>query len=216
MSLSNIRDLLIIIGIYLYFIAWVYLHNYYESFGISTESLRIDYSSYLIFSYNVLTSDSFVHFAIWVVGSLIVLKIMFYYMLRGRSRKSQRRFLVVRTVFVILGMIALFPVFYDMAKETAIENYAADRTNTSDKHRIEFIFRKDAGFDSAARAANYQLKLLSTDNGRNLRLLGESDQYYIVLNQLPMNKEVGSFPEGAVYYVDKKDVLISHIILSSR
>lgn len=216
MSLSNIRDLLIIIGIYLYFVAWVYLHNYYESFGISTESLRIDYSSYLIFSYNVLTSDSFVHFAIWVVVVLIVLKIVFHYMLRGRSRKVQRRFLSVRSIFLILAMIALFPVLFNIAKETAIENYAADRTNTSDKHRIEFIFRKDAGFDSAAKASNYHLKLISTDNGRSLRLLGESDQYYIVLNQLPMNKEIGSFPEGAVYYVDKKDVLISHIILSSR
>jgi hypothetical protein len=214
MSLSNIRDLLIIIGIYLYFVAWVYLHNYYESFGISTESLRIDYSSYLIFSYNVLSSGSFVHFAIWVAAILAILKIALHYILRGKSRIVHKRFLTIRNAFLILGMVALFPILFNMAKQTALENYAADRTNTSDKHRVEFIFRKDAGFDSTANATNYHLKLLSTDNGRNLRLLGESDQYYIVLNQLPMNS-IG-IPEGAVYYVNKNDVLVSHIILSSR
>ena len=45
MKLSDIRDLLIVIGIYCYFIAWVYLQTYYDSFGIATESLRLDYSA---------------------------------------------------------------------------------------------------------------------------------------------------------------------------
>lgn len=216
MSLSNIRDLLIIIGIYCYFIAWVYLHTYYSSFGIATESLRLNYSSYLIFSYNVLTSSVFVHFSIWAAVAGILFCGSFLFFLHKFSRTVRKRLLGIRIAALLLAMIALFPVLYKMAKQTALENYAADRTNTGELHRIEFIFRKDAMLDSAATKSNYSLNLLSTDAGKNLRLLAESDEYFIVLNQMPMDPQVGSFPEGAVYYVDKKDILASHIILSSR
>ena len=66
-----------------------------------------------------------------------------------------------------------------------------------------------------AAPGDYDLQLLNTDNGRTLRFLGETDQYFIVLHQA---QDPGSaqLPQGAIYYIDKKDVLLSHIILSSR
>lgn len=216
MSLSSIRDLLIIIGIYCYFIAWVYLHTYYASFGIATESLRLDYSSYLVFSYNVLTSGAFIRFSVLAVVAGICFCGCYLFLLHKASRIVRRRLLGLRTIAIVLAMIAAFPILFNMAKQTALENYAADRTNTGERHRIEFIFRKDASLDSTTIKSNYALNILNTDKGKNLRLLGESDAYFIVLNQMPMDPQVGSFPEGAVYYIDKKDVLVSRIILSSR
>jgi hypothetical protein len=216
MSLSSIRDLLIIIGIYCYFIAWVYLHTYYSSFGIATESLRLDYSSYLIFSYNVLTSGAFIRFSIWAVVAGICFCVFFLYLLHKLPRPGRMRLRYVRTAAILFAMTILFPILFHITKQTALENYAADRTNTGEKHRIEFIFRKDFGLDSTSAKTNYSLNLLNTDAGKNLRLIGESDQYFIVLNQMPVDPEVGSFPEGAVYYIDKKDILVSRIILSSR
>ncbi|HEV3224977.1 MAG TPA: hypothetical protein VGZ90_19005 [Puia sp.] len=216
MSLSGIRDLLIIIGIYCYFIAWVYLHTYYDSFGIATESLRLSYTSYLIFSYDVLTSDAFIRLSIWAVVAFICLSVIFLYLLHKFQRPGRIRLRYARTCVILLVMVALFPILFQIAKQTALQNYSDDRTNTGTKHRIEFIFRKNAGLDSNSAKSNYSLNLLNTDAGKNLRLLAESDEYFIVLNQMPYDSEVGSFPEGAVYYIDKKDILVSHIILSSR
>jgi hypothetical protein len=224
MSLSTIRDLLIVIGIYLYFIAWVYLHAYYESFGISTESLRLDYSSYLIFSYNVITSAAFVCFAAWatVIGLLACIGFSLWF--RKASRGVQRWMAFARPIGVAVAMVALFPLLFGMSRDTALANYAKDRTNTGDRHRIQFLFREDAGFgkkllskDSVGKTlySSYDQQLLTSDNGKTLRYLGETDEYFIVLHQA---QDPGSaqIPEGAVYYVDKKDVLLSHIILSSR
>jgi len=216
MSLSGIRDLLIIIGIYCYFIAWVYLHTYYDSFGIATESLRLSYTSYLIFSYDVLTSDAFIRFSIWAVIAFICLSTIFLFLLHRFQRQGRMRLRFARTCAILLAMVALFPILFQIAKQTALANYSDDRTNTGSKHRIEFIFRKDIGMDSNVVKSNYSISLLSSDAGKNLRMLGETDEYFIVLNQLPYDRQVGSFPEGAVYYVDKKDILVSHIILSSR
>jgi hypothetical protein len=213
MSLTNISNLLLIIGIYLYFIAWVYLHTYYESFGISTESLRLDYSSYLIFSYNVIISSRFLFFVLWTGVLFLILYGTFRYLPPVKNFASGNP--VVLKVLAYAALIALFPIFYSITTKTAFENYLSDRFDNNGKKRIEFIFRKNAGLDSAARSSEYALNLLYSDQGKNLRLLGESDQYFIVLNQLPFSPVANSYPEGAVYYVDKKDVLVTHIIVSS-
>jgi hypothetical protein len=52
-TLSRISNLLIVTAVFLYFTAWVYMHFYYEQFGLTTGSLKIDYSTYLVYSYNV-------------------------------------------------------------------------------------------------------------------------------------------------------------------
>ena len=214
MSLSNISNLLVIIGIYLYFIAWIYLHTYYESFGISTESLRLDYSSYLIFSYNVLTSLRFGFFLVGLI-SITVIGATVYHFLPQESQHGLQKLLFFKRILIYAALITLFPIFYSITTKTAIESAISDRFDNAGKKRIQFIFRKGAGLDSAARASEYALNILYSDAGRSLRLLGESDQYFIVLNQLPFNEVVGSYPEGAVYYVDKKDVLVTRIIVSS-
>jgi hypothetical protein len=225
MSLSNIRDLLIIIGIYLYFIAWVYLHAYYESFGISIEMLKLDYSSYLIFSYNVLTSDEFIHFLIWAIIIVVVCFIAYSILFRRLSIYLRKWMLTIRTAVVYGSMVALFPVLFNISKKRALNDYAADRTSSGSRHRIEFIFRKDAGYESSsgkpdsltgmAAYSKTQLDLLVKDKGKSLRFLGETDAYYIVLRQL-QDPDTKMLPEGTVYYIDKKDVLLSRIILPSR
>ena len=113
-------------------------------------------------------------------------------------------------------MVLLFPFLFHITQAAALQNYRDDRFNPAGLHRIEFIFRKDAGLDSASAMSNYALGLLRNDAGRNLRMLAETDQYFIVLSQIIPAKGSDLFPEGALYYIDKKDVLVSHIILSSK
>src|SRR4051794_38644152 len=84
--LKQIRDLTIIVGIYLYFIAWVYVHFYYEQFGISTESVKIDYNSYLMYSYNVVTSAKFLFWVKVLVWLMLLWLIFLFFINRLENR----------------------------------------------------------------------------------------------------------------------------------
>lgn len=226
--LSTIRDLVIIIGIYLYFIAWVYVNSYYGHFGISASSLKLDYASYLVFSFNVVMSLRFLWLLIIVV-SIAVLLCVLNYLLRRRSGRQKLRPLLRRLsrakfLAIICCMAALFPWLFYITQRVAWSDYLDQRTNRGDLRSIQFVFRKDSDMhvptlilDSLTRSGNDltgDIRLLTTDDTRSLKLLAETDASYIVLNQHPPDPAFGT-PVGFVYFIDKKDVLFARIILSS-
>jgi len=242
-ALKVIRDFTIILAIYLYFIAWVYVHFYYHQFGISTDAIKIDYNSYLVFSYNVVTS---VQFICWlktialVVLSALALTIIIWWLSRkvtalqkfisyaGSNHFVLRIWQLIkkyRLLLLVIICILVFPKLFSISREVAIANYREDRQSTQNLKTIEFIFRKDAEFlsptvvlDSSLSPQNNlfaDITIIKNDTQQILRLLGESDQYYIVLQQRPFNKQLGALPTGYVYFIDKKDVLLAKIVLRS-
>lgn len=243
-SIKKIRDLTFILIIYLYFIAWIYVHFYYRQFGISASSVKIDYESYLMYSYNVVTSAPFLFWAGALAG-LFLLGLLIGALYTWRSKattsfESRRRFLEKKTLVVrlraiqrrysffvlLLFFIVIFPVLFSVARQAALADYKRDRIATKNLKAIQFIFRKDAEMMSPATVLDSALSvtdpfysdisLLRKDTSQLLRLIGESDQYYIVLQQLPFDQEMNALPSGYVYYIDKKDVLLSKIILRSQ
>jgi hypothetical protein len=242
-SLKKIRDLTFIIVIYLYFIAWIYVHFYYQQFGISTSSIKIDYNSYLMYSYNVLTSNTFLYWVTVLVVILILRMIVLFLFARFGSQpyqfKTLRAFYTYHSFILqlqqlnkrysffvlLLFFIVIFPFLFWVARKVAVENYKEDRRQTKNLKAIQFIFRKNAEMMSPATVLDstlaptdvfYQdISLLKNDSRQLLRLLGESDEYYIVLQQRPFDKQLDALPSGYVYYIDKKDVLLSKIILRS-
>jgi len=242
-TLKLLRDLTIIVGIYLYFIAWVYIHFYYQQFGISTESVRIDYNSYLVYSYNVLTSSNFLYW-VKVVGLVVAIRWLFIYIISRLKNKNDFFkktsallsnnfitvfFTTIRQRYALLPllifMVAVFPLLFRVARDVAVNNYRQDRMDTRSLKTIQFIFRKDAGplspavvLDSLLPQDNtfYEdIALIKKDEQQVLKLLGESDKYYIVLQQYPYDKSVGALPSGNVYFINKQDILLSKIILRS-
>lgn len=236
--LKVIRDLTIIIAIYLYFIAWVYVHFYYQQFGISTNAVKIDYNSYLMYSYNVLTSSTFISWLNWfclIVLLFLLVKWMFAKIiflkrsgeffsgniLAAYIKKLNHQYILF---FVILSGF-IFPQLFKISRQVAINQYKEDRLNTHNLKTIQFIFRKDADLMSPAVILDSSLphdhifyndiSIIKNDGQQLLRLLGESDNYYIVLQQRPFNTAVGALPTGYVYFIDKKDILLSKIILRS-
>lgn len=242
-TLKQIRDLTIIMGIYLYFISWVYVHFYYQQFGISTESVKIDYNSYLVYSYNVLTSAQFLSFSkIFILLILLVV----YYLLNiwaleknfillknlGASlstglvppyvKKLHRQYVLL---LLIVFLVIIFPILFRIAREVAIDHYREDRRNPNHLKAIQFIFRKDADLmsptmllDSALAEKHIfysDISLIKNDDQQLLRLLAESENYYIVLRQMAPEEGIGVLPSGYVYYIDKKDILLSKVILRS-
>ncbi len=242
-TLKVIRDLTIVLAIYLYFIAWVYVHFYYQQFGISTNAIRIDYNSYLMYSYNVLTSPEFMKelkTLLWavliVVGCILLLKwliLKFVRAVEGKTGATSDTAVVTAEKFnkqyriLLLAILAviIFPQLFKVSREVAINNYRQDRKDTRNLKTVQFIFRKDADLlspaivlDSSLSPANNlyaDIKIIKDDTDQILRLLGESDTYYIVLQQRPFNPGKHALPTGFVYFINKKDVLLSKIILRS-
>ena len=241
--LKRIRDLTIIVGIYLYFIAWIYVHFYYQQFGVSTESVRIDYSSYLMYSYNVLTSSNFLYWIrililVLVIRMIILITISYlgnrYIHFKELSGFISHNWIVdlvkklnqkYSLLVLILFLVIIFPLLFKVSREVAINDYREDRLNTKQLKTIQFIFRKDSELlsptvmlDSTMSKNDVfysDVSLIKNDPQQLLRLLAESDKYYIVLQQRPYNKEFKALPSGYVYYIDKKDILLSKIILRS-
>jgi hypothetical protein len=242
-ALKTIRDLTIILAIYLYFIAWVYVHYYYGQFGISTSAIHIDYNSYLIYSYDVCSSAQFLSWLSWVAAIIIVLvifaelvrrppsKIVFLTNISGRLKTTS--FLVsiwnffkrYRLLCIIIVSILIFPKLFSISRDVAIANYQQDRLNIKNLKTIQFIFRAGAEFlspnvvlDSTLSSTNNlysDIRVIKNDPGQILRFLGESDEYYIVLQQRPFDTTRKQLPTGYVYFIDKKDVLLTKIVLRS-
>src|SRR5258705_245203 len=50
-SLQDLRDILIIAGIYLFFTGWIYVYYFYDYFGIGLSLVNVDYTTYLVYSF---------------------------------------------------------------------------------------------------------------------------------------------------------------------
>lgn len=241
-TLKVIRDVTIIIAIYLYFIAWAYIHFYYRQFGISTDTIKIDYNSYLMYSYNVLTSQRFSNWAFSMLLLVILLAVIFL-LVRWLTHKYKRLQKVKNKIvdnplwlylknhnlqgtlllFLLISVI-VFPQLFKISRAVAIDSYQKDRQNPNLLKAVQFVFRNKAELlspsmvlDSALSKTNYfynDISLLKNDNQQLLRLLGENDKCYIVLQQRPYNGAVG-LPTGYIYFVNKDDVLLTKIILRS-
>ena len=226
--LAKTRDLIIIIGIYTYFTAFVYVHFYYDAFGLSTQSLKIDYASYLVYAYDVVSAPLFVLWAGVVIVLLLAWRIGLPYLLPDRLRPSRpflRKLARYRFAGRVLQLILLFPFLYYTSRTIARQDYLQARKNLKELRGIQFVFRNTAEglspfsrLDSIPLSRNElvgDMQLLKRDTNQVLRLLGETDQNYIVLNQVRYDTSGHFIPTGYIYYVNKNDVLFPRIVLRS-
>jgi len=224
--LAKTRDLIIIIGIFTYFTAFVYVHFYYEAFGLSTQSLKIDYASYLVYAYDVVSAPLFIVCAVVLIGLLVFGKMGLRYVFLKKRFGFERKLVRYRFAWMVFELVALFPFLYYTSRVVARQDYVAARINLKDLKAIQFVFRNSADglgpavrLDSLPLATNQlagDLRLLKQDSSERLNLLGESDEAYIVLNQPPYDPALHQLPSGYIYYVNKNDVLLARISLRSQ
>ena len=226
--LAKTRDLIIIIGIFTYFTAFVYVHFYYEAFGLSTQSLKIDYASYLVYAYDVVSSPLFIVCAVVLIGLLVLGKMGLRYLLLKRRAVVgfERKLVRYRFGWRVFELFLLFPFLYYTSRAVARQDYVAARINLMDLKAIQFVFRNSADglgpavrLDSLPLATNQlagDMRLLKQDSSERLNLLGETDEAYIVLNQPPYDPALHQLPSGYIYYVNKNDVLLARISLRSQ
>jgi hypothetical protein len=224
LMLTRIGKLVFGVVVYVYFTAWIYVHFYYEEFGISTSTIRIDYRSYLIFSWNVFAS---LHFLI-ITAALAAAGGFSYYLIKRTYRKKKKAFSIEpkkQFILLVTGLILLFPYLFYHGRYCALANYRNDRIHTGYLKSIQFVFRQGADFLSPTFAQDSlknlpeelsaDIKLIRRDKFQQLKLLGESDDKFIILNQSPYDDSLQKIPEGYIYFIAKSDVLVSKITLGS-
>jgi hypothetical protein len=227
--LAKTRDLIIIIGIYTYFTAFVYVHFYFGAFGLSTQSLKIDYTEYLVYAYDVVSAPLFIFYALALIVLMFLGKIVLSKVFRKRLRGSfsnRRRLLRYRFAGKVFQLVLLFPFFYCTARAIAGEDYLHARMDLKGLKAIQFVFRRTAEglspqtqLDSVPLPFNElsgDLYILKRDTSQRLLLLGESETTYMVLNQPPYDTVYHQLPTGYIYAVNKNDILLSRIVLRSQ
>ena len=228
--IKKISSLFVLIGIYLYFTSFVYLNFYWGLFGLSSTSVKIDYSQYLVYSYDVISSSTFLIWTALIIAVVLLLRFLVIKKLGGSIKGKKKIVSYFKSVDIII-LILCFPFLFEVSRTRAIQDYNDIRNSRSKLKDIQFIFRKDAEYlspeiniDSISKSGqvlSYDISVLKNDSSQSLRLLGESDQYYVVLRQpQPIearmqnsNSTVSVLPDGNVYYVAKSDVLLAKIIL---
>ena len=205
-TIQNIRDVLLIIGIFLFFTGWIYVYYYYDYFGISFSSVEVDYTSYIVYSFIVCSSFSYIPLLV-----LLALAAAYYFWIK-------------KSVFsTIICSILLFPGLFLLAQKAAFADAAKTRLAVSGMREIQFVFRSDAdvlGYKNTPDSLGGLNRLVKNDvpvikNAVKvpMRLLGENDNCFILLNQPPQLAGIPDLPVGCVYFINKKDVLFSKIIL---
>src|SRR4249920_1497477 len=104
-SLGDLRDLLIIVGIFLFFTGWVYNYYFYDYFGLSLSQVHTDYSTFLVYSFLVIISNHYLPLAGIIILFLVYMQWLRHYM----------------KITVICALI-LFPGLYLLAKSVANQN----------------------------------------------------------------------------------------------
>ncbi len=227
--MAKTRDLIIVIGIYTYFTAFVYVRSYYDAFGISTESLKIDYSAYLVYAYNVVSTPLFLVVAAVVLAFLMLGRAGLPFVLPKKFRPTYpflRKLIRYRFARRLGQLCLLFPILYYTARTVAWQDYLEARKNLKPLRAIQFVFRSSAeglspftkldSFPLSKNPLSPDMALLKRDPTESLDLLGESDQDFIVLKQPPFDSVYRMVPTGYIYYVNKNDVLLSRVVLQSK
>jgi hypothetical protein len=209
-SLGDVRDILIIAGIFLFFTGWVYVYYFYNYFGLSISLVSISYADYLVYSYNVFTS-----YYLMPLLALVILVLVY------------RKWFVKYVSLTIFLAVVLFPVLYFLAKKTADKDALEMRSFRKSMRHISFVFKEDADllaykFDNdsihhSSHIVKGDLDILKdTSLPSHLYLLGQNQEYFFVLHQEQGLPEIKSLPFGNVYFINKSYVLYSKVTLTSN
>jgi hypothetical protein len=146
--LSVLKELTFFVAIYLYFMGFVYIYYFYDSFGIPLRSIDTPIYYFFVYSYNVLAGLQDVtwgnvlkHKPLWTIAiAVLVGGVVLVFLYRGSLRR----------VILFSILIILFPFLFYLARETAKEDALGIRTGVLAKE-ITLVFKKDASAKTSVR-----------------------------------------------------------------
>jgi hypothetical protein len=209
-SISDLRDLLIIAGVFLFFAGWIYIYYFYDYFGISLSLVSIDYATFIVYSFIVIISYHYLPL-IGIIALIIV----------------YRKWLKKNITLSIIIALLLFPGLFLLAKSVANNNAMELRNSPNSMRQISFVFKEDAGFlaykfnNDSLPVKNLFVEtdltiLKGTGMPGQLYLLGQNVDYFFVLYQPQATPGIKELPFGGIYFINKNNVLYSKITITSN
>jgi hypothetical protein len=185
-TLSQLRDLSLLLTIYTFFAGWNYQYFYLTWFGVSPNTVDIPFHTTLAFAANVFAQPFAIRDKLLAVAGFGMIALLSYW-------KNRWRFCLL-----IVALAALFPAIQWVAYRTASE-IAHDLLESGQLHRIQFAFREDFGTGKVSVE-------LTAHNASGLCLIVEAkDRFWV----LPCRSEGGA---RQVYEIKSTDVLAAQVV----
>lgn len=180
---ATLRDLVLIIGVYLYFIGWTYSYYLLKHFGISLSSLDIQFYYFFVYSYAVIMNLTML--IIWAVAmgaSLLFMKVYFK-----------------KWVFAII-IVGFFIASFNQAKVRGDKEGRTIRSGAAKP--ITFVLKKEL-------KKFYPRQFINANDKRRLRILAQArDRFYVFYQPAGEGEEI---PYGFVYDVPRSDILLATV-----
>ena len=185
-----IRDLILIIAIYLYFIGWLYQYFVLDNFGISLNALNIPPYYFFVYAYSVIED----HYLILLVVLLIATSC--YLIVQAYLSKFLLPAVLILTIIV-------FRYSFYLSQTTAVKEAQAIRSGHA--HKISFVFKKKVSQFLPKEFLDANNNINANNHNELWLIIQATDGYYVLYQHIP-DEEV--IPSGIVYKVNKSDVIL--------
>jgi hypothetical protein len=146
--LSTMKEVTFFVAIYLYFIGFIYIYYFYDSFGIPLRSIDTPVYYFFVYSYNVMAGLQEMTWGavlkqkpLWTLIIAIIGICAILMLLRRNKKKS---------IMMFGALVILFPFLFYLARATAKSDALRIRTGETAKE-ITFTFKKETSAKTSVR-----------------------------------------------------------------
>ena len=195
---SSVKNWAFSLGIYLYFIGWIYLHIFYKYLGIDLTGLDIPVYYFFVYAYAVIGTTTGLYYLLSVFLVTLLLSVL-HSRIHGKIPwLAVPRKILIGGVAVILFIVS-FQLARDRGKRDAEDARAGIGLNSI---CLELKASKVTSYPQVFSAANAECLL---------QLVTETkEKYYVVFQERPKD---GTLPYGYTFEVPRIDVALATIRL---
>jgi hypothetical protein len=211
-----LKSLVFFLGIYLFFLGWVYLYFYFNRFGVSLANIGVDVASYYNYGFFTLLNfqmvlliigfftaviiiyykrESFKYSYAALIPLLITLFTISYFITKGNAENKATNILKKR--------FKLYPIYFDFTSDFL-------KSMAKDSLELKYVGKPflNRSFNKGA------VKLLSHNNDMQLYLIYENEKnYYVIFNPNPIDTLKY---DVELYNIDKKNIHYATRIMSYK
>jgi hypothetical protein len=199
--LSDIKEVVFFLGLYLIFSAWIYKYYFTNCFGIRISEVSTDLIDYLVYSFTVFWDH--------LILMPLILLLIYFILTTGKINNYLEFFL----------LLLIFPIIWRLADNTATTE-ATDvfKSNGKNLRTVSLAFKSDffekpkETSESKLYAPSDTAKLLTLEQNNDglLKLLFVNNDGYYLFVHPKLNKN-GAQPGNVVYYLNKDDINLTII-----
>ncbi len=197
---AALRDLTIVIGVYVYYAGFIYLHGFYDTISVDTTAVDLSPVAILANAFGPIWTNRFT-----ILLILTSIGVAFLFLAWIRSRKSRLQVTLNLVLFdlaaTLLASAVMTHFIFQFSNSQGLRTAEHARAGKS-TDPIWFVFRKDE--DVKRLGAGFR----SLNEHYQLLLAAETKDFYFVVGPAPKIK-CNRVPAQFVFRIAKSDVLLS-------